>query len=536
MYKTPKVALLLLISSTLYLTGCVPAPTDSKSTVSFSKKGGRGIASTSGLSGVKHIVKIKCLGCHGPASPNGDFSILEEEKDFLENGLVVAKNLNLSPLYNRLAGVGIGISVENMPVGSHLQVSEIKTIRNWILQIDTGLPPAEPTDFEKVTKIIKDNCISCHAVGSTNGDFESLTTEELFQKSGYVTAKDNALSPILYRLKGAALGIGSENMPPVGNISTEDINQIKSWIAGLDPLPVVIPKTGTAFEKVTAVIAENCISCHGDSSINGDFNALNTEALFIASGYVKPGSLSESPFAFRLRGSVIGAGVESMPPGKTISDEDMAIVKDWVTNLEDVAMGGGSVEPPIAYEDIIAIDSSYKKPRLGDRFYVTNVFNNVFGPHNINFGKDIANYIYKKQSVLGGSCSTYEVNLSPGKAKEFPDLFCVAGAGQSITPQIVQNTVIRDGYKTYICDRAYGAYNSTAFMNAFAKAGVDRNAATFNTENMQKVYNLFFPDQEIPADTVTSILSTKPSFGGDTKKLWDGILLSFCLDPTWQIP
>ncbi len=83
------------------------------------------------------------------------------------------------------------------------------------------------SNFGKALSVLVDRCITCHA------DFGSLTTEAAWVASGRVVAGNISQSSIYYRLNGAGLGVGSEDMPQNSLLSSSEITLIRNWILGM---------------------------------------------------------------------------------------------------------------------------------------------------------------------------------------------------------------------------------------------------------------------------------------------------------------
>lgn len=72
--------------------------------------------------------------------------------------------------------------------------------------------------------IFQNRCSQCHGYGSYDN--------ARFISEGLVVAGNPAGSPLFSRLRGSAVG-GLENMPPTGDITSDEVALIRTWIEGL---------------------------------------------------------------------------------------------------------------------------------------------------------------------------------------------------------------------------------------------------------------------------------------------------------------
>jgi hypothetical protein len=83
------------------------------------------------------------------------------------------------------------------------------------------------SNFGKAVAIFSNRCISCHAY------FGTYTTEADWVTNGFVTAGDLSASKVYYRLFGANLGIGSEDMPQNSSLTNGELSTIRNWILNM---------------------------------------------------------------------------------------------------------------------------------------------------------------------------------------------------------------------------------------------------------------------------------------------------------------
>jgi len=72
----------------------------------------------------KAIFASKCSGCHNYQN----FT----EQEFINAGYLVQGDADLSKIYNRLKGAGVG-GVEDMPPSGSLSSDDLETIYNWVM-------------------------------------------------------------------------------------------------------------------------------------------------------------------------------------------------------------------------------------------------------------------------------------------------------------------------------------------------------------------------------------------------------------------
>src|SRR5712671_3400916 len=86
-------------------------------------------------------------------------------------------------------------------------------------------------------------------------------------------------------------------------------------------------------ERVGPILKQNCTPCHDDSSRSGGLSVLNKADLIAGGGSgvpVQAGRPDESLLIKRLRGQT----TPRMPlGGKPLSEDDIAVVADWIKNL-----------------------------------------------------------------------------------------------------------------------------------------------------------------------------------------------------------
>jgi uncharacterized membrane protein len=79
------------------------------------------------------------------------------------------------------------------------------------------------------------------------------------------------------------------------------------------------------FSAAFSIIQTQCASCHSHSS----WNNLNSNALWLASGYVIKGQASNSVLIQK----TFQNGTGNMPPSNTLSSTDFNTLKTWINNI-----------------------------------------------------------------------------------------------------------------------------------------------------------------------------------------------------------
>jgi hypothetical protein len=95
--------------------------------------GGGNVVPTAQFTAAKAIIDANCLACHN-GSNYGDFRNLTQDQ-FIQRGLVAAKNPAASKIYYRLVGASAGPGPMTMPQGSALPAAQVQTIADWINSI-----------------------------------------------------------------------------------------------------------------------------------------------------------------------------------------------------------------------------------------------------------------------------------------------------------------------------------------------------------------------------------------------------------------
>jgi hypothetical protein len=168
--------------------------------------------------------------------------------------------------------------------------------------------------------------------------------------------------------------------------------------------------------------------------------------------------------------------------------------------------------------------------RIGDRFYVKSVYQNAFGPSydssNFVFGR-----IISKQDIFGGACDLYESSRNVQEI-EFQDLRCFSDTWS--TDQVLPSNALREGFRIQVCEKIVTSQVASRSF-AFAEAGVDPVNDDLSADKVAAIFALFHPARQVPESAYLTFEESKDSFSSKSQ-LWNTVLMTACLDPTWQIP
>jgi len=83
------------------------------------------------------------------------------------------------------------------------------------------------SNFGKFLTVVSSKCLTCHAA------WGSLATESDWIAQGLVVRGSLAGSKIYYRLLGANLGVGVENMPTNSALTSTELEDVRTWILNM---------------------------------------------------------------------------------------------------------------------------------------------------------------------------------------------------------------------------------------------------------------------------------------------------------------
>jgi uncharacterized membrane protein len=254
-FKFLNIAALGLLGLATFVTslqGCEVNNSSANDQVRFGFDPNQGPSATNPpFQAARAVIFETCISCHAKWK---NFTQDDYLKKLSSDGepLLVAGDLANSQIYQRIKGVG---PFGDMPDNSTtLSVEQRQIIGDWILSIEREstppvtppeppvtppvTPPEPPTDtpemrFTAAREMIMSKCMNCHAKGSEDGDFESLTeagylSAITFNRNPLVVAGNADASELFYRLKGI---FGNGDMPRRrAALTPAEADVLRNWI------------------------------------------------------------------------------------------------------------------------------------------------------------------------------------------------------------------------------------------------------------------------------------------------------------------
>jgi peptidoglycan hydrolase-like protein with peptidoglycan-binding domain len=180
--------------------------------------------------------------------------------------------------------------------------------------------------------------------------------------------------------------------------------------------------------------------------------------------------------------------------------------------------------------------------RIGDREYIQNVFEDVFGPSARALVKS---FIMAQGMALNGGCSQYEAvyadPVTAGLSMVIDDDYANCGYSVYNLPIIGTENSIREGLRIQACEKVVST-TATLFYLIDSVTGVTNvQTSAFATnptdEHIKNIYNRFYPGQTIPADVLLSLKQIVNSSAVTTStNRFNLVALTICMSADWQIP
>lgn len=197
--------------------------------------------------------------------------------------------------------------------------------------------PNDQVTYKIVKEAVIDNkCIRCHNAKRAKGRVDLSTYKATLSsagKHGKVVVVNDSNSSTFYQ----AVAVGE--MPPLVNLTQDEINLIKKWIdtgakeggqtTGTPATPVVDFKTLDVdyVNLKKYVLDDNCISCHNAKRAKGGVDLSSYKTMFGDDDYgkiVDPGKPDNSDLYYDISNG-------DMPPrGDTLTKEEIDYVKRWI--------------------------------------------------------------------------------------------------------------------------------------------------------------------------------------------------------------
>jgi hypothetical protein len=176
--------------------------------------------------------------------------------------------------------------------------------------------------------------------------------------------------------------------------------------------------------------------------------------------------------------------------------------------------------------------------RMADRYYVTSLILDVFGP-DIKVYVDY--FINVNMDHFGGGCDQYDFNVDTNGTCLNANCNLINCYGTNVIHnQIGASSVIRQGWTTRTCEEItnYDPSILYAIRAIHDQPGMLRDAnlpAPTNT-TLTTAYGLFFRSTAPNTTVIKSLAAVADAETGDNFEKWRYVLLSLCVIPEWQIP
>jgi mono/diheme cytochrome c family protein len=199
---------------------------------------------------VEAIFQVHCAQCHLGGAAAGGFdleggeSLLVGVQSGQSDWLLVAPGEpEWSYLVAKLQGTHLeaGGSGTQMPVGTPLAKSELRTVMNWVRQLSAAGDDEPLNHATHIQPLWDRDCVVCHGAEAPSGGlslvdgFASLVGQPSVESPGAVLVEpgDVAASYLFTKFEDGGSG---RVMPPSGvSFSTEELALIESWVAAGAP-------------------------------------------------------------------------------------------------------------------------------------------------------------------------------------------------------------------------------------------------------------------------------------------------------------
>lgn len=192
-------------------------------------------------------------------------------------------------------------------------------------------------------------------------------------------------------------------------------------------------------------------------------------------------------------------------------------------------------EPPPAAEKALEVSKS-----LMDRSMMYSFFIDIFGPSAIGTpGLKTLKLIKDEKAILAGPCSLYETFKSVGdtgvlstdaKSINCPNSDTATGLAAPIQPAA---NVLHQAMINNVCTEAIDYASTYNYLMAQLKENPSVTVATNSSENVLKLFNLFYrgkPQPEAPLiDSLRFLVGFPASDAG-----WKTAILTTCVSSHWQ--
>ena len=170
------------------------------------------------------------------------------------------------------------------------------------------------------------------------------------------------------------------------------------------------------------------------------------------------------------------------------------------------------------------------KPRLGDRFFIESILNEVFGPEGAAV---TLREVFLKGHSLAGPCDFYEQVRTGDSVSAILDSHsvCLGGKAGSRLAMNPVDSVVREGVIAHACEVL--SDTALALLHAVQKTGAKNLAEKPSAKTISAAMQLFNPAPKTDGVVVKKILGSVKSFLPELQ--WKIIFRSLCSDVSWQI-
>ena len=256
-----------------------------------------------------------CISCHSSANAAN-----------LGAGILLEDSTEVAAMYNRIMG-----AIEQKPTyysmpknGPKMDTCSITQFGIWLRYIKPVIPVENyPVCFSRdILPVIQSNCAMTGCHNGSNGELNPLNNySDVMQ---IVEQPGNPGNCTLYRV----ITNGGENkMPPSGynQLSSANIDSIRVWItagASNPSCPAICDSSKFAFSaNVFPVFNNYCKGCHSGSNAGGGIHLEDYT------------TITNVPSA-ELIGAITGQGYPKMPLTGSLTDCQVAVIKNWINNGE----------------------------------------------------------------------------------------------------------------------------------------------------------------------------------------------------------
>lgn len=173
--------------------------------------------------------------------------------------------------------------------------------------------------------------------------------------------------------------------------------------------------------------------------------------------------------------------------------------------------------------------------RTVDRFYVSAVLNDIFGPGAATIIND---NISTQMDYFGGGCDQYDKNVSTSNSCLNANCKLITCNGNNVIDnQVGSSSVIRQGLLIKACEKIADVNANIIFaLQPIAVFTTTATAPAINNANLTKAYSFFYRSEEAPASTISALMDIANQETSNNFNKWKFVLLALCTTPQWQIP